>query len=262
MKNNAGPVVDLFGMIRDGVGRPHLCKVVAEVEIGGGIYTRERVRDFWGDLRDCVELFEDRGGMASDAVEPREMWEYTPEEIGTFYARVTKVTNTDTGHVYFADFEGYDYARYIYFAADFRTMYFYELTAYEAEYTRREEERKAREEAERAEDLAQKLGALAEEFHAYDPAKSFKYNLSQMLRDRFGCSFKISKKSHKWGGEWYTCTASAPVDRDEFAQFVRHIREDFRHYTGEECEHGGHMCAVFENVFFERFGGSSDIELR
>lgn len=99
------------------------------------------------------------GGSRSDCFNDDEFnrYNYTPEQLRTFYSLATLIIADDTGRYAFCNAEGYDYPRYLLFGVGWREMFAAEIQAERkrradlAEKYRQEEQERM--EKERAEQL-------------------------------------------------------------------------------------------------------------
>lgn len=165
-----------------------------------------------------------RGGSQSDDVpEDHAPYNYTPEEISTFYQLVT-VYRKSNGQFIAVDCQGYDYWRYVYLSAYWREMFAEEIKVI-AEELRAEQraiieaERKKREQ--QVEQWNAKLAAL----RIYYPtlkespkgAAGITANVKKWFATEFpGYAVKVSTRPDYWGTEFYvTVRMSRNIPEDK-----------------------------------------------
>lgn len=154
---------------------------------------------------------EHRGGSQSDDVaEDRPPYNYTPEEISTFFQLVTVYRNSK-GQFIAVDCQGYNYWRYVYLSKYWREMFAEEAEEIAKEYA---EELRAMVEAERkeqeqqAEQYADKLAALRVQYHNMKEnpkgAAGITANVKKWFATEFpGYAVQVSTRPDYWGTEYY-----------------------------------------------------------
>ena len=154
---------------------------------------------------------EHRGGSQSDDIaEDHTPYNYTPEEIDTFFQLVTVYRN-GKGQFIAVDCQGYDYWRYVYLSTYWREMFSEEATQITKEL---EAERVAMIEAERkererqAEQYAAKLAALRVYYHKLKEnpkgAAGITANVKKWFATEFpGYAVQVCTRPDYWGTEYY-----------------------------------------------------------
>lgn len=154
---------------------------------------------------------EHRGGSQSDDIsEGHSPYNYTPEEISTFFQLVTVYRNSK-GQFIAVDCQGYDYWRYVYLSAYWREMFAEEAKEIAKEYA---EEQRAMIEAERkeqkqqAEAYAAKLAALRVRYPNMKENPKGAAGITANVKKWFAAEFpdytvKVSTCSDYWGAEYH-----------------------------------------------------------
>lgn len=196
------------------------------------------------------------GGDRSDDV-PEGANPYDERWRDTWFGELTLVI-TDKGRYLFANREGYDYVRYLYFWPGYANMFAQEL----AEEKEIREEWKRKEEEERVKRLEESRALLQEKFGWLEETTDFKKTIRAIMKRVFpDIKFSIRTRNYGWQGTDYVihisekngsqeeCRALGDVIREYFKEVVNDYR--FRHYTGEHTDNGG---AAYINLFKEKYG--------
>lgn len=153
---------------------------------------------------------EHRGGSQSDDIaEDHTPYNYTPDEIDTFFQLVTVYRNSK-GQFIAVDCQGYDYWRYVYLSAYWREMFAVEAEEIAKEYaeeqrTMAEAERKEREQ--QAEQYAAKLAALRVNYPKMKEnpkgAAGITANVKKWFAAEFpGYAVQVSTRPDYWGTQY------------------------------------------------------------
>ncbi len=175
---------------------------------------------------------EHRGGSQSDDIaEDHTPYNYTPEEISTFFQLVTVYRN-GKGQFIAVDCQGYDYWRYVYLSAYWREMFAEEAEAIAKEYA---EEQRAMSEAERkeqeqqAEQYAAKLAALRVHYHKMKEnpkgAAGITANVKKWFAAEFpGYAVQVCTRPDYWDTEYnVTVRMSRNIPEDEQARIYNRV---------------------------------------
>lgn len=228
-----------------------LVKVVAVVD----------VPDTFNLLRDWMAqpAPEHRGGSQSDDIAPdHSPYNYTPEEIDTFFQLVTVYRN-NRGQFVAVDCQGYDYWRYVYLSGYWREMFSEEAEqiANELEAERVamiEAERKLREQ--QAEQYASKIAALRVYYPTLKESPKGSAGITANVKKWFGAEFpeyavKVSTRPDYWGTEYYvTVRMSRNIPEDVRAKIYDRVEiwsESMP--TGERDEDGRTVYAYPMGIF-------------
>lgn len=207
-----------------------------------------------------------RGGSESaDVPEGKKPWEYTRDEIATFYNLVTVYRN-GRGQWLAVDCQGYDYWRYVYLPTGFRTIFAAEHAEALAELRRREEARAHAHAAElraHADALAARyaeLRALYPELkEGADTARAVGANVRKFFKKHFpSLTVKVSVRANYWGNAW-DVSVDAPRDtppaiRDNVSQACQVWADYMPSGEWREGDHGHFepgvtpMARLFGNV--------------
>lgn len=197
-----------------------------------------------------------QGGNRSDDV-PEGANPYDDQWVGTWFEELTLVI-TDKGRYLFANREGYDYVRYLYFWPGYANMFAQELAA-EKEIR---EEWKRKEEEERVKRLEESRALLQEKFGWLEETTDFKETIRAIMKRVFpNIKFSICTRNYGCNGTDYVihisekngsqeeCRALGNGVREYFKEVVNDYR--FCYYTGEHTDNGG---VVYINLFKEKYG--------
>lgn len=197
-----------------------------------------------------------QGGNRSDDI-PEGANPYDDQWVGTWFEELTLVI-TDKGRYLFANREGYDYVRYLYFWPGYANMFAQEL----AEEKEIREEWKRKEEEERVKRLEESRALLQEKFGWLEETTDFKKTIRAIMKRVFpDIKFSIRTRNYGWQGTDYVihisekngnpeeCRSLGNSVREYFKEVVNDYR--FRHYTGEHTDEGG---VVYINLFKEKYG--------
>ena len=204
---------------------------------------------------------EHRGGSQSDDVpDDHAPYNYTPEEIGTFFQLVTVYRN-GKGQFIAVDCQGYDYWRYVYLSAYWREMFAEEAEEIAEEYA---EEQRAMIEAERkeqeqqAEAYAAKVAALRVRYPNMKEnpkgAAGITANVKKWFAAEFpGYAVQVSTRPDYWGTEYHvTARMSRNIPEDKQAEILTRVymwQESMP--TGERDEGRtvyGYPMGIFGNI--------------
>lgn len=176
---------------------------------------------------------EHRGGSQSDDIaNDHTPFNYTPEEISTFFQLVTVYRN-DKGQFIAVDCQGYDYWRYVYLSPYWREMYAEEAEQIAAELA---EEQRAMIEAERKErqEQAEQYAAKLASLRAYYPklkenpkgAAGITANVKKWFATEFpGYAVQVSTRPDYWGAEYHvTVRMSRNIPEEEQARIYNRIK--------------------------------------
>ncbi len=214
-----------------------ICKVVSEMVI-----TDEEllVNEF---------LPEHEGGsMSEDLDDDVNMCTLTSEQCATFYQLVTKVT-TPSGRVVFADRQGFDYTRYLYFWGDFKTMFADEVESYHQEEIQREVDRVNELIALREKAIERVKADFGESVHGLDFCKNIKVILERLHSD-VAIKVTISTKCYYERTNIWFASLSADAEERLLATLKR-IDRDYMYPTDDDNEWGG---CCYRNAFYDVFG--------
>ena len=137
---------------------------------------------------------------SEDVDDDRNEYNYTPEELATFYT-VGALVVSPSGKYYLIDSEGYDYARYIYVPIEWPEMFADEVESIKAA----EEARKAEEERQAAEEKAKRLADYRKRCAKWLPLMR---NVEQMEQDGTASARKIDNA--RKANILAMCTAAFP----------------------------------------------------
>lgn len=204
---------------------------------------------------------EHRGGSQSDDVpENHTPYNYTPEEISTFFQLVTVYRN-GKGQFIAVDCQGYDYWRYVYLSAYWREMFAEEADKIAKEYA---EEQRAIMEAERkvqeqqAEEYAAKLAALRVRYPNMKENPKGAAGITANVKKWFAAEFpgylvQVSTRPDYWGTEYHvTAQMSRNIPEDKQAEILTRVymwQESMP--TGERDEGRtvyGYPMGIFGNI--------------
>lgn len=202
-----------------------------------------------------------RGGSQSDDVpEDHTPYNYTPEEISTFFQLVTVYRNRK-GQFIAVDCQGYGYWRYVYLSGYWREMFAAEAEEIAKEYAEElraiiEAERKEREK--QAEEYAAKLAALRVRYHNLKEnpkgAAGITANVKKWFAAEFpGYAVQVCTRSDYWGKEYHvTVRMSRNIPEDKQAEIlVRVYMWNESMPTGERDEGSpvyGYPMRIFGNI--------------
>lgn len=197
------------------------------------------------------------GGDRSDDV-PEGANPYDERWRDTWFGELTLVI-TDKGRYLFANREGYDYVRYLYFWPGYANMFAQEL----AEEKEIREEWKRKEEEERVKRLEESRALLQEKFGYLEPTEDFKKTLRSIMKHTFpDVKFSIRTRAYGYNGISYTIYINEKNGtnqerqkiREQVNEYFKDVVNDyrFRWYTGEESEDG--RGVVYINLFKQKYG--------
>lgn len=204
---------------------------------------------------------EHRGGSQSDDVpEDHTPYNYTPEEISTFFQLVTVYRNRK-GQFIAVDCQGYDYWRYVYLSAYWREMFADEAEGIAKEYA---EEQRAIIEAERkeqekqAEEYAAKLAALRVRYPKMKEnpkgAAGITANVKKWFAAEFpGYAVQVSTRHDYWGTEYHvTARMSRNIPEDKQAEIYSRVNMWNESMPTGERDEGrtvyGYPMGIFGNI--------------
>lgn len=197
------------------------------------------------------------GGSRSDCFGDGEFnrFNYTPEQVRTFYNVTTLIIADDTGRYAFCNAEGYDYPRYLLFGATWREMFAAEI---QAEQKRRADlaEKYRKEEQERMEkERVEQEQKITENFTYLDAGKSKKANWIAICKHAFPFPVKVSK--HETYGEYeIILICRNEEERLQVGHFVESCRNDFNYCTGETgTDDHGYPYTVYRNRLEDHVNG-------
>lgn len=204
---------------------------------------------------------EHRGGSQSDDVpEDHTPYNYTPEEISTFFQLVTVYRN-GKGQFIAVDCQGFDYWRYVYLSPYWREMFAEEAEEIAKEYAAEqlamiEAERKEQEQ--QAEEYAAKLAALRVRYPNMKEnpkgAAGITANVKKWFAAEFpGYAVQVSTCPDYWGTEYHvTARMSRNIPEDKQAEILTRVymwQESMP--TGERDEGRtiyGYPMGIFGNI--------------
>lgn len=238
--------------------KKRLCKVVDIVEVSNEF----RFAHSWMD-KEFAAIVKDDGGDASDDVEQKHIWEYTQEEIRTFYSLVT-ILRAPNGKYIAVNRGGYDYSRIVYLPANYGEILSEEIiqarrdmeefTRIRLEQVRKEREAQAEAYKARQTELRDKYRDLREITDIYKPfGRTLAANLRKWLKINFpGVPCKV--KLHQWDYYPYEYSATIKVDGDITTKvaideaFCKEWHQSMP--TGTESDYENKVKArVFEELF-------------
>lgn len=204
---------------------------------------------------------EHRGGSQSDDVpEDHTPYNYTPEEISTFFQLVTVYRN-GKGQFIAVDCQGFDYWRYVYLSPYWREMFAEEAEEIAKEYAAEqlamiEAERKEQEQ--QAEEYAARLAALRVRYPNMKEnpkgAAGITANVKKWFAAEFpGYAVQVSTCHDYWGTEYHvTARMSRNIPEDKQAEILTRVymwQESMP--TGERDEGRtiyGYPMGIFGNI--------------
>lgn len=172
------------------------------------------------------------GGSQSDAVDDKKAWEYSTEDLATFYDLVT-LCLLPGGRWCYVDAQGYNYPRYLSLPKDWRKMFTKEIA--EEQKAQDERERQAQEhERQEREKARRECLEYCKLFEAIKPAKMAKTDVKNVLAILCpGVPVKLTQTRDYWGAPEITAHASAPHVSGLSAAWEEFTSRD-HYYTGEE----------------------------
>lgn len=251
-------LLDFVEWSEDHGTKKRLCKVADIVEVSNDF---EFAHGWMSE--EFAAIIKDDGGNESDDVEQKQIWEYTQEEIGTFYSLVT-ILRAPNGKYIAVNREGYDYCRVVYLPANYGEILCEEIIQArreKEEYTRIlleqcRKEREAQAEAYKARqaELRAKYRDLREITDIYQPfGRTLAANLRKWLKINFPdvpCKVKL----HQWDYYPYEYSATIKINGDITTKVA--IGEAFCNEwhqsmpTGTESDYENKVRArVFEELF-------------
>ena len=189
------------------------------------------------------------GSCSEDLPDNANIYNFTSEQIDTFYQCVTLILS-DGGRYVFVDRQGYDYCRYMYLWSDFTTMYSIEIEAKKAYIQRMEEERKMEAQLRYiaiCEKLKQRFPYLKEGGQAPN-------NIRLLLKREFP-NVKFSVTTRLWGDNIYI-----HVPKDVVNQ-VRELIKDIEVYENRIYTIGADGESYARLPFEDLFGRYSHINI-
>lgn len=204
---------------------------------------------------------EHRGGSQSDDVpEDYTHYDYTPEEISTFFQLVTVYRN-GKGQFIAVDCQGYNYWRYVYLSPCWREMFADEYMKIAEEYA---EEQRAiieagrKEQEQQADAYAAKLAALRVRYPNMKEnpkgASGITANIKKWFAAEFpGYAVQVSTRPDYWGTEYHvTARMSRNIPEDKQAEIYSRVNMwDESMPTGEREEGRtvyGYPMGIFGNI--------------
>ncbi len=199
--------------------RPHLAKI-------------EKVVNITFDQLDSGEFDFAPGGSQSDAVEDKKSWEYSGEELQTFYDLVT-LCLLPGGRWCYVDAQGYNYPRYLSLPVNWREMFAKEIAE---EQEKQNEYKRQREEEERKEIEKRRRECLdyCKRFEELKPAKMAKTDVKNILAILCpGVAVKLTQSRNYWGEPEITGHTTADNVAELMAAWEEFTSRN-HYYTGEE----------------------------
>lgn len=233
--------------------RPTLVKVVDVVDVPDSF---DLLREWMGQPAP-----EHRGGSQSDDVpEDHTPYNYTPEEIGTFFQLVTVYRN-DKGQFIAVDCQGFDYWRYVYLSAYWREMFAEEAEEIAKEYAEEQRaiiEAERKEQEQQAEAYAAKLAALRVRYPNMKENPKGAAGITANVKKWFAAEFpdyavQVSTRPDYWGTEYHvTARMSRNIPEDKQNEILTRVymwQESMP--TGERDEGRtvyGYPMGIFGNI--------------
>lgn len=225
------------------------------------------------DVPECFDLSrgwmdqpapEHRGGSQSDDVpEDHTQYNYTPEEIGTFFQLVTVYRNSK-GQFIAVDCQDYNYWRYVYLPDCWRKMFADEVKEITMEYVEeqfriREEEKKEQER--HFNEYAARLATLRGRYPNMKENPKWAAGITENVKKWFatefpGCSVRVSTRPDYYGSSFYV---TVEIDKTISKGKKKDILERVELWnetipTGERYEDGstayGRPMGIYGNILY------------